>query len=944
MAFTKADAQFAHKLLGDSSPAQPLATQQGVGASPGGSQPKATSPVSPRPSIPSPCTDASHSITPTASVAHLVGGEQEAAIRRGSFEAIVDDPLFLPYHLSGGLDEENWPPNSSSFLPRDDKSLSPVEPAPRRESLILSESCDLPCADIVMEYLNIAVIGANGVGKTQFIQRAMSLPRPPGPSATTARINVDNLPYAVTLFELDLEYFDVDPNRQIQWPRQMGGAIMPRIHGVLLLYDVMNRESIMQLPDTLNALVNSSLPTVLVATKCDNPENARQIDTEAVASACQSCLATFKTSASKPETARISLFTLLKALVLSRQDAESPEGAGQRRRAASAAHLDAPLEPINARPISQHSKHSRASSDMSLIRGFSASSADHRNLSRSPRNDLLGSHASGYFQDNPDDETSQTISSMLRTPGIRLDRTQHAASFFNIDESDAESYRYSDEIPILQRTDDMVFERANKKTGGVTFDELVDRLLAPKMSRVDCNFSDIFLCLYRKFAAPGRLFSAILTRLDSVKEDKSIHYLTKTSTQLRIIEVVAKWVATYPGDFARPVVRSRLEDFIRHLSTEPIFAAAAQQMRRSLDFNVIEDDDTGWVVEEDVEEPQGRKDSLAPSKRSDYSDSFSSLGVDDAVERRPSASSSLQTDYGVAGKLHSFQFHSYEDYEREAATMVPTSTLPLTKFRYHIFMDTADEDIADEITRIDWVMFSSIRIRDLVRHVSLNADLKAKCRAMQNINRMINHFNHVAKWVSNMILMRDKAKHRAQILEKFMNIALKLRLLNNYNGLAAVLAGINGTAVHRLSQTRALVPTDVQKRFARLVLLMGTQKSHFAYRLAWENSPLPRIPFIPLHRRDLVSAEEGGQTLVGQDGDRINWKKFEILGEVLLPIMKSQGAPYPNLSKHDTARELILDCLMPTDDEEIYQRSVQVESTTGTPLDTGKKKFPWFAK
>ncbi|RYP31661.1 hypothetical protein DL767_005668 [Monosporascus sp. MG133] len=147
-----------------------------------------------------------------------------------------------------------------------------------------------------MEYLNIAVIGANGVGKTQFIQRAMSLPRPPGPSATTARINVDNLPYAVTLFELDLEYFDLDPNRQIQWPRQMGGAIMPRIHGVLLLYDVMNRESIMQLPDTLNALVNSSLPAVLVATKCDNPENARQLDTEAVAAACQSCLATFKTS------------------------------------------------------------------------------------------------------------------------------------------------------------------------------------------------------------------------------------------------------------------------------------------------------------------------------------------------------------------------------------------------------------------------------------------------------------------------------------------------------------------------------------------------------------------------------------------------------------------------------------------------------------------------
>jgi hypothetical protein len=227
-----------------------------------------------------------------------------------------------------------------------------------------------------------------------------------------------------------------------------------------------------------------------------------------------------------------------------------------------------------------------------------------------------------------------------------------------------------------------------------------------------------------------------------------------------------------------------------------------------------------------------------------------------------------------------------------------------------------------------------------VRHVSLTAEQKEKCKSLKNVNRMINHFNHVAKWVANMILIRDKPKHRAPALEKFMNIGAKLRQLNNYNGLAAVLAGISDTAIHRLAQTRALVNPDVQKRFARLQLLMGTQKSHFAYRLAWENSPLPRIPFIPLHRRDLVSAEEGSRTFVGPKGDRINWKKFEVLGEVILPIMKSQGQPYPNLSRHERCRELILDCKIMTDDEDIYQRSVQVE--TGM-AESSKKKFPWLA-
>lgn len=487
-----------------------------------------------------------------------------------------------------------------------------------------------------------------------------------------------------------------------------------------------------------------------------------------------------------------------------------------------------------------------------------------------------------------------------------------ADSFLELEESDGESHEYADEIPLLQRGDDVIVER-QPKMAGVTFDELVDRLLALRLSRADNNFSDIFLCLYRKFAAPGDLFSAILVRLDRVRDDKSAHYLTKTATQLRIIEVVAKWVSLYPGDFARPRTRRNLEDFITHLSTEPIFSIASQQMRRNLRFNVVVDDDTGWANTDDAGDEIASK--ILSKEMGQLSGGISALQFsEESVGRRSSSSETSRPERGTAS-AGLLQFNSPDEYEREAALLEPRDHQPMNKFRYHIFMDISDDHVADELTRIDWIMFSSIRIRDFVRHVSLSAAEKERCKSLRNINRMINHFNHIAKWVANMVLLRDKPKHRAQMLEKFMSIALKLRQLNNYNGLAAVLAGINGTAIHRLAQTRGLVPADVQKRFARLVILMGTQKSHFAYRLAWENSPLPRIPFIPLHRRDLVSAEEGGKTFVGPNKDRINWKKFEVLGEVLLPMMKSQGTAYPNLAKHDSARDLILGCRMPTDDE-----------------------------
>ncbi|VUC23879.1 unnamed protein product [Clonostachys rosea] len=839
----------------------------------------------------------------TADLSALASGN------RDSFASILDDPFFNNYksivYPEDAAESPGQPAAAKPAAGCDEKANQPLWPPPaRRESLSAGPSryqqIDPPPS--AMETFNIAVIGSEGVGKSSFVQRVLNLPRPPITNASTVRMPIDNVMHMVMLLELDLEHFALDPELPIQWPKQINGHIMPRVDAALILYDVMNRASVAELPQTMAALTNSGLPAILVATKCENPKDEWEVIPDVITGSkfYQSCIASYKLSSENPEVARTCLQAILKAAIIHRRE-ENGETVSRRR---AQSNLEMP-DTSSTRSTGEQNKHSRASSDLSLLRGFANLPINERGqASKTPR---LGKPGESDIQ------TQQSYNSMLRTSsGIRLDRPGTESSQ-DIDESDAESRRYSDDVPILQRNDEAGGGTA--KIVGASFDELVDRLLAPRISKNDSNFSDIFLCLYRKFAAPGELFSAILSRLDDVRDDKTSHYLTKTATQLRMIEVVARWVSLYPGDFARPTTRRNLEEFIKHLSTEPIFSISAQQIRRNLHFNVTEDDDTGWA---NTDEDGDKAASDLLKKDSDkLGQSLSGLGIEDEEgDDMPSRSS--DNSFGDRGSVGSqFQFHWYDEYEREASNLEPSSHLPMNKFRYHIFMDIPDEEIADELTRIDWVMFSSIRVRDFVRHVSLSTAEKGKCRSLQNVNRMIAHFNHVAQWVANLILLRDKAKHRAQMMEKFMNIALKLRQMNNYNGLAAVLAGINGTSIHRLAQTRALVPPEVQKRFARLVILMGTQKSHFAYRLAWENSPLPRIPFIPLHRRDLVSAEEGSKTFVGPKGDRINWKKFEVLGEVLLPIMKSQGTPYPSLSKHENIKDMILGCRMPTDDEEL---------------------------
>jgi hypothetical protein len=496
-------------------------------------------------------------------------------------------------------------------------------------------------------------------------------------------------------------------------------------------------------------------------------------------------------------------------------------------------------------------------------------------------------------------------------------------SFLDMEESDPDSsYRRSEDVPILQRSIDTTFDR-HSAASGVSLGDLVDRLLRQPMSRADLNFVEIFLCLYRKFAAPHELFGAITSRFQALATDRTQHFLTRISSQLRICVILTRWLTTYPGDFASTQTSQALCDFLDEISQDPAFESAVSDMRSVLRLCVAEDDDTRWEHTDDhavnlpVEEPEYEHiDSSQPAEYAGSSPTsiHSDDGFDRAGDRYAETVSVSSSDgpsiYGIGSGLYTF-----EDYELEAATLIPSRKLPLNKIRYHNCMDISDDDFADEITRMDWIMFSSIRVRDLIRDVALSSKQKGAYKSLVNVNRAVNHFNHVACWVTNMVLMRGKPKHRALMLEKFMRIAWKLRQLNNYSGLAAIMAGLQSSPVSRLTQTQLLVTEDTRKKYMTLEILMGSQKSHFAYRLAWENSPLPRIPYLPLHRRDLVSAEEGSKTFIGEDDQLINWKKFEVLGDIVLPIMKSQAIPYSDLERHDIARELILDCRLCVDEE-----------------------------
>ncbi|KAF4551984.1 RasGEF domain-containing protein 2 [Elsinoe fawcettii] len=472
---------------------------------------------------------------------------------------------------------------------------------------------------------------------------------------------------------------------------------------------------------------------------------------------------------------------------------------------------------------------------------------------------------------------------------------------------------------------------------GWTFDSLVNRLLAVPTSKADSKFAAVFLALYRKFSPPGQLLEGIVVRFESIEHTEPV-LLTRTVAQLRYLTVIEQWMCRYPGDFAHAKTLRRIRTFITKLQKNRIFATAAQEMNNHLEA-VTEDDDTEWACcDKERKALEAAKPSLEYSYRGslliddptfDFPDDLGSLSLDPSGQRK---ASSARSDGAISTSSNRRTNLQFEDVaQREAAKLVPNPKTPLTKHLWRQVMGIPHDFIAKEMTRMDWIMFSSIRPRDLVRHVSLSPAQKAQCKSLANVSRMIDHFNYIRDWVINFVLFRDKPKHRALMLEKFIQVARKLRELNNYNSLGAVLAGIKSTSVYRLAQTKDLVSPEVMKDYMKLEILMAQTRSFSSYRLAWENSNGERIPYLPLPIRDLVGAETGNKTFLGDDVyGRINWNKFEVMGDVLVSLQRAQGQPYRSQllgPRNEEVQRMLLQIKIIRDDDALYDRSTQLEAS-----------------
>ena len=157
-----------------------------------------------------------------------------------------------------------------------------------------------------------------------------------------------------------------------------------------------------------------------------------------------------------------------------------------------------------------------------------------------------------------------------------------------------------------------------------------------------------------------------------------------------------------------------------------------------------------------------------------------------------------------------------------------------------------------------------------------------------------------------MILCHERPKHRARQIEKFVDIAVKIRQMNNYSGLRAFVAGINNATDDPTMEAFKSRSPDHLKHLQSWDVLLQQTRAHRSYRMALRNSKGACIPALwviihasmictdfhstrEVHMSDLIKAHEGNEDTSDSDPQKIHWGKYNMMGGFVSTTLQCQA-------------------------------------------------------
>ncbi|XP_026769364.1 RAS guanyl-releasing protein 4 isoform X1 [Pangasianodon hypophthalmus] len=228
------------------------------------------------------------------------------------------------------------------------------------------------------------------------------------------------------------------------------------------------------------------------------------------------------------------------------------------------------------------------------------------------------------------------------------------------------------------------------------------------------------------------------------------------------------------------------------------------------------------------------------------------------------------------------------------------------------------DEIAEHLSYLEFKNFCSVSFLDYRSYM-----VHGSVRNNPALERSVMLCNGVSQWVQLMILNRHTPQQRAEVFTKFIHVAQKLRSLQNFNTLMAVIGGLCHSSISRLKDTASLLSSDITKALSELTELLSSYSNYTNYRRVYNECNGFKVPILGVHLKDLISLNEALPDYL--EGDKINLGKLQHLYSNISDLLAIHKCKPPFEANKDLLHLLTLSLDLYYTEDEIYELSYAKE-------------------
>ena len=362
------------------------------------------------------------------------------------------------------------------------------------------------------------------------------------------------------------------------------------------------------------------------------------------------------------------------------------------------------------------------------------------------------------------------------------------------------------------------------------------------------NFRINYPILYKAFLQQYKIFLSIPLFVEKIMQAFELYYNKNNKITSELINLLNKVISeNYEKIKEDFILLGKIKNFYYYMK-EYIFTESETGLEKDIDniYYILFEPDS----EEDI----------------NYSRRF-------VMERRKSNSIFIKSK-----TIYSNIFNKIKDDKntKKKKLLFKSKTNIKPFYNYFYLFSHNSMEIAQYLTCISYQLMRNINQKELLNK---NFYSKEKLIKAPNVMKFIDRFNKLVLFVIEDIFSYDNKKVRCQCIEKWVDIALKLQELHNYNDLIMINTCFVNLTLKKLKLTFKKLSNKYKNIIKEMNAFCSSEDSYLNIRkLIFNSKGIPYIPHLGIILKVITNIEEMNYIT---DDNNINFEKLVKLHNVL---------------------------------------------------------------